>query len=48
MRRGRHKAGDDYLSWADVAKRLLNPGAFPDTPLLSAGEATVKLSEAAA
>ncbi len=35
MRQGRHKPGH-YLSWADVAKRVVNPGAYPDTPLLPA------------
>lgn len=35
MRQGRHKPGH-YLSWADVAKRVVNPGAYPDTPRLPA------------
>ncbi|HUI22618.1 MAG TPA: hypothetical protein VLZ74_16480 [Methylocella sp.] len=34
MRRGRHKSGQ-YLSWSDVAQRLVNPHAYTDTPLLS-------------
>ncbi len=35
MRQGRHKHGH-YRRWADVAKRLINPDAYPDTPLLTA------------
>jgi hypothetical protein len=35
MRQGKHKPGH-YLSWAEVAKRVVNPGAYPDTPLLPA------------
>jgi 2-beta-glucuronyltransferase len=40
MRQGRHKSGH-YLRWSAVAKRLINPEAYPDTPLLPAdkGEA---------
>ena len=37
IRQGRHKPGH-YLSWADVANRLVEPHAYPNTPLLSAGE----------
>ena len=33
MRQEKHKPGH-YLSWADVANRVVNPGAYPDTPLL--------------
>jgi len=47
MRLGRHKPGH-YLSWADVTKRLLNPGAYPDTPLLSAHGRAATLSRAVA
>ncbi|QBR70364.1 UDP-glucuronate--glycolipid 2-beta-glucuronosyltransferase [Beijerinckiaceae bacterium] len=32
MRQGKHK-GTEYLSWADVTKRLLNPLDYPDTRL---------------
>jgi 2-beta-glucuronyltransferase len=32
MRQGRH-TGADYLSWADVTSRLLNPSAYPDASL---------------
>ena len=35
MRQGRHKPGH-FRSWANVAKRLINPDAYPDTPLLTA------------
>ena len=46
MRQGKHKPGH-YLSWADVAKRVVNPGAYPDTPLLPA-DGRVALSRAVA
>jgi 2-beta-glucuronyltransferase len=34
MRQGRHQPGH-YRSWADVANRLINPDAYPDTQLLN-------------
>jgi 2-beta-glucuronyltransferase len=40
MRQGRHKPGY-YLSWSDVARRLLNPKAYPDTRLPSSHEQTM-------
>lgn len=47
MSQGRHKPGH-FLSWADVAKRLIDPDAYPDTPLLSAGGRATALSRAVA
>jgi 2-beta-glucuronyltransferase len=47
MRQGRHKPSH-FLSWADVTKRLLNPDAYPDTPLLSPGGRATTLSRAVA
>ena len=46
MRQGKHKPGH-YLSWSDVAKRVVNPGAYPDTPLLPTDGSSV-LSRAVA
>ena len=47
MRQGRHTPGH-YLSWADVAKRLMNPGAYVDTPLLTANASAAAHSRAVA
>jgi 2-beta-glucuronyltransferase len=46
MRQGKHKPGH-YLSWAEVAKRVMNPSAYPDTPLLPA-DGRMALSRAVA
>jgi 2-beta-glucuronyltransferase len=47
MRQGRHKPSH-FLSWADVTKRLLNPDAYRDTPLLSPGGRATPHSRAVA
>jgi len=46
MRQGRHKPGT-FFNWSDVTKRLLNPNAYSDTPVLSA-DGRVALSRAVA
>ena len=47
MRQGRHNPGY-YLSWGDVVKRLMNPDAYPDTPLLTADASAAAHSRAVA